>query len=498
MSMWQRLNGHATFSPDKVAIDSDDGTLTYHQLSVLVERCVDYFHSLNLGEGDRVAVLALNHPDWFIALFAAARCGVVLVPLNWRLSVDELQYVLNDASPALLLHDQAFADTANQLKPVAEQAGVCHGGFTRSEFGSADFPPAAPTAAVNRYDSGSDANSNPLLIVYTSGTTGRPKGAVLSEQSLMCSAAMSQHMLDLTSGDCVLNVLPLFHVGGLNIQPLPALLYGATLVLHSRFNPEQTVATLVEKHITLITTVPTVLQAMLSVPQWQSDAPFKLRAMSIGSTDVPLHLIQKVHSHGIPVLQIYGATETSPVAIYQRLDNAHIEGSIGKAGLLCQIRLVDSNGQLVARGESGEIEVQGNNILSAYWNNNEATKSAINNGWFATGDVAHEDENGFYWFDDRLKHVIISGGENVYPAEIERLIATVPGVQEVAVVGKADAQWGEVPTAIVVGNVDEALVLEACSSIARFKQPREVKFVDSLPRNALGKIQITAVKKLFD
>ncbi len=490
MSLYQRLQEHAGSQPDKTAIESDAGELSYGQLKVLADQCVRFFQSTGLVPGDRVAILALNHPDWFIAVFAAAASGVVLVPLNWRLSIDELNYVINDSSPKLLLHDQEFAETAAAIHST-------YNNLSLHRFAESGFPPESAGTSGSLAASSSNTDV-PLLIVYTSGTTGRPKGAVLSQRSLICSAEMSQHMTDLTDSDRVLNVLPLFHVGGLNIQPLPALLFGATLVLPARFNPDDAVTALSEKQITLINSVPTLLQAMLASSLWNAEYFKSLRAISIGSTDVPVSLIKQVHDYGIPLIQVYGATETSPVAIYQRIEHAEFVGSIGRAGSLCTIKLCDSDGREVSKGQSGEIQVKGDNILSYYWNNQEATNSSLVDGWFRTGDVAHQDEDGFYWFDDRLKHVVISGGENIYPAELERVIREIDGVDEVSVVAKADERWGEVPVAVVVGSVDEDTVLGSCESLARFKRPKGVVFVEALPRNALGKIQVHEVQKLIN
>lgn len=492
MSLYQRLCGHAEFQPDKTAIDSDAGQITYRQLKVLTDWCVTYFHALGLKPGDRAAILSLNHPDWFIAAFAAARSGVVLVPLNWRLSVNELKYVIEDSEPVVLMHDEEFATQALELQQSFKQLQLV-------KFATTDFPPQSSGKNCQRTTNHDLENQNaPFLIVYTSGTTGRPKGAVLSQKAIMCSAEMSQHMTDLTAGDRVLNVLPLFHVGGLNIQPLPALLYGATLVLHARFNPDDAVDALSDKQITLINTVPTLLQAMLASTAWNPAGFGSLRAVSIGSTDVPVSLIEQINATGIPLIQIYGATETGPVAIYQRIECADKTGSIGRAGLLCQVRLCNEAGEEVPDGESGEIQIKGSNILSGYWRNEKATAESINDGWFGTGDVAHRDCEGYYWFDDRLKHVVISGGENIYPAEIERILRDVEGVDEVAVVGKADKRWGQVPVAVVVGTADEGTIMLACQSLAKFKRPADIVFVDALPRNALGKILVHQLEKMLD
>lgn len=488
MSLYRRLCGHAQFQPDKPAIESEAGTLTYHQWHVLTDQCADYFIASGLQRGDRIAILALNHPDWFIVLFAAARLGVMVVPLNWRLSVDELRFMVADCEPRLILHDAEFADTALQLAGADQCIAIGHN----------DFPPQV--APGNTSAQSSVSADSELLIVYTSGTTGQPKGAVLTQKALLCSAEMSQHMYDLTATDRVLNVLPLFHVGGLNIQPLPALLYGATLVSHKRFEPQQAIESLAGDGITLMNSVPTLLQAILATDQWQTADLQTVRAISIGSTDVPLPLIEAVHKKGIPLIQVYGATEMAPVAIYQRIEHAPVEGTIGRAGLLNDIRLINHQGQAATCGEPGEIQVRGDNLLTRYWNNTAATDAAMTDGWFGSGDVAHCDDRGFYWFDDRLKHVIISGGENIYPAELERLISALPGVAEVAVVGKADERWGEVPYAVVVKSKEQLqsdTVIAACAGIARFKQPKGVLFVDALPRNALGKVVVPEVKALL-
>lgn len=492
--LYQRLSGHARFQPHKTAIEFKGRQLSYQQLDVLVQKCTRYFQLIGLQAGDRVAVLALNHPDWFVALFAAARTGVLLVPLNWRLSTEELQFVLEDCQPKLLLYDDEFADTAEELA----------GAFANVQLqmlGSPEFPPLTNQAQLlpTNADASIVQEAGELLIVYTSGTTGRPKGAVLNQAALICSAGMSQHMLDLNPSDRVLNVLPLFHVGGLNIQPLPALLYGATLILHSRFDAGAALTAIDVDKVTLMNSVPTLLQAILDTKGWLASSLATLRAISIGSTDVPVSLIRKLRERGIPLIQAYGATETSPMAIYQRVEQAEVEGSIGCAGLLCDVRLVGQNGEPVAVGESGEIQVRGENVLSRYWNNPEATVESLKDGWFSTGDIAHQDDSGFFWFDDRVKYVVISGGENIYPAELERVIREVSGVEAVAVVGKSDERWGEVPVAAVVasGSVDAQTILNACSKIARFKQPREVIFLNELPRNALGKIQIPQLKQIL-
>ena len=343
------------------------------------------------------------------------------------------------------------------------------------------------------------STNDPVLLVYTSGSTGHPKGALLSQKSLISNARMSVHAHNMTSDDTVLVVLPLFHVGGMNILPTPAFSIGATVLLHERFDPGH--ACLDLQKSTLVITVPTVLQAMIKNQHWLPEKLDKLKGMSIGSTDVPLSLIDQIHAINIPVIQVYGATETGPFAIYQTINEAmSTVGSIGRAGCDCQIRLV-MDGKDVKVGEPGEIWVKGDNVLLEYWQDTKLTNQMLQDGWLRTGDVATLDANGLYWFKDRIKHVIISGGENIYPTEIERLLIQLPNIHEAAVIGIADSQWGEIPVAVVVASEDtkNADVLSPLEGqLARYKHPKKVVFVDALPRNAMGKVVATDVRSMIN
>ncbi len=492
------IAGHARFCPHKTAIAFEGDALSFQALHTRIRQTSTMLATdLGLRRGDRIAFYGMNHPDQFVLLFAAARLGLVLVPLNWRLALAELQFIACDCAPRVLFYGSVFADKA---KAVAAASEGCVAVPIQPD---ADQPSLADRSlACGNTDAPSGGqDTDPVLIVYTSGTTGNPKGAVLSQRALRCNAIMSQHAYDITAADVVLNVLPLFHVGGLNIQPLPALLHGATLVLHEKFEAEAALQALQDDRITLINTVPTLLQAMIALPAWSEADLSSLRSVSIGSTDVPVPLIEAVHARGIPLQQIYGATETGPMAIYQRADLAFCTiGSIGRCGLLCDVRLVGHDGKDVAPGTDGEIWIRGENILDGYWNNPDANAASLVDGWFRTGDVARVDDDGNYWFADRIKHVIISGGENIYPAELERVLRDVGGLKEASVVGRADTRWGMVPVVVAVKQ-DDAITRDQILDVfdgrlARFKKPRDVVFVDALPRNALGKVIADAVRAL--
>jgi fatty-acyl-CoA synthase len=300
----------------------------------------------------------------------------------------------------------------------------------------------------------------------------------------------------------VLTVLPFFHVGGLNIQTTPALHHGATVTIHSRFMPDATLAAIACDRPTLTVLVPATIQAISDHPNWRATDLSSLRAISTGSTIVPHHLIDRFVARGVPVLQVYGSTETCPIAVYTRLGgDLSREGSTGLPGLCCEAAIVDDAGKELPPGMSGEIAVRGANVFYEYWGNEEATREALHDGWYRSGDLGHRDADGYFWIHDRKKNLIISGGENIYPAEVERVLLEHPEVSECAVIGRPDPRWDEVPVAYVIRRtgclVDAgSLKVHVETQLARFKVPREIIFVDDLPRTALGKVQHFVLKQL--
>lgn len=422
-----------------------------------------------MDRGDRIAWLGYNHPDMLALLFAAARRGAILVPLNWRLTPAEHARILRDCSPRLLYADAAF-------ESQARAPGVAPG--TWRDLGEAVL---------------SGTEDDDVLIVYTSGTTGVPKGAVLTQRALLANGANAVHAHELTQDDHVLTALPLFHVGGLNIQTLPALLAGAQVTLHARFEPGAWLHDVAALRPTLSLLVPPAMAAVIAHPDWADTDLSSLRMLNTGSMVVPHSLIQSFHARGVPVGQVYGSTETAPIALsLLRGDAARKIGSAGKPSPHCEVKLVD-----------GEIWVGGPNVMRGYWNDPAATAEALTaEGWFRSGDLARVDDEGYYWIMGRSKDVIISGGENIYPAELENVLADCPAIAEAAVIGMADRKWGEAACAIVVrkpgADIDEAAVLGLFKDrLARYKHPRRVVFADSLPKNALGKVQKGELRRLL-
>jgi fatty-acyl-CoA synthase len=494
------IERNAAFAPNKPALHFEGKTLSY---AALVERIAQTARALKskfgVGSGDRVAILSLNRPDYLVLLYACARLGAMLVPLNWRLAVAEQLFILSDAGPTVLVLEQAFAAVLPELERKLPETSVV--GF--------DFIPPRGVAldALLAQGRGDGRNphtdlSSPLLIVYTSGTTGRPKGAVLRQEALFWNGVMSQHMHGLTSDDHVLTVLPFFHVGGLNIQTTPALHHGATVTIHSRFTPDAALASFERDRPTLTVLVPAIIQAVTEHPAWPTTDLSSLKAISTGSTIVPQPLIDRFVARSVPVLQVYGSTETCPIAIYTRHGgDLSREGSTGLPGLCCEAAIIDDHGNALPPDAAGEIAIRGPNVFLEYWGNEVATREALHDGWYRSGDLGRRDADGYFWVHDRKKNLIISGGENIYPAEVERVLLEHPDVAECGVIGRPDPRWDEVAIAYVIrrkGCFVEAEELRAHvqSQLARFKVPRDIVFVEDLPRTALGKVQHFMLKQI--
>jgi indoleacetate---CoA ligase len=498
LSHW--IERQAAFAPDKTALVCAGRRLSYRDLAQAIERTAFALAARGVGRGHRVVHIGYNGIEQIALLFACARLRAIFAPLSWRLAPAEHRVMLADCDPRVLVVDEPSVEAAvGILDRYASVLRVAlgterDGWYSWDRFlDSAVAPPPVATDA---------AETTPVLLCYTSGSTGQPKGVVLTQGALFYNAVNSAHMHDLCSRDVVLTTLPLFHVGGLNIQTLPALHCGATVVLHPRFEPQKTIDAIEQDGITLTVLVPAQLEALAREPGWQRADLSGLRAISTGSTIIGEAFVRRNLQRGVPLLQVYGATETCPIASYQRVEDAPFHpGSIGKPALHCDLRLVDEYGHDVTAGASGEILVRGPNVMESYWNKPRETAEALVDGWYHTGDVAHADSDGWLYVDGRRRDVIISGGENIYPAEIENVLADCPDIAEVAVVGRPDGRWGEAVVAIVVCARGAQLSREAVCErlegrVARYKHPRDVIFVANLPRTALGKVKREELKRI--
>jgi fatty-acyl-CoA synthase len=446
--------------------------------------------------GDRVAWLGYNHELQLVTLVACARLGAVFLPLNFRLAVPELQQVMLDAQPHLLVHDSHHAGTAQALQG-ADLKHTHHDTLIATAS-----PRDLPFPDVN--------SDMPLLLVYTSGTTGVPKGAVHTQAALLANARASAWAHDFVEGDKVLSTLPMFHVGGLCIQTLPALLAGTQVVLHPRFDPNAWLHEMTTSRPTLSLLVPATMRALFEHPRWAETSLACLRGIMTGSSTVPVAYLETLHARGVPVGQVYGTTETGPVSVVLRLPDAMARvGASGWPHPEAQVKLIDADGQEVGHGATGEVCIRADNLMRGYWSAQVQEQGqnglGLQDGWFHSGDLGQRAEDGCITIVGRSKDMIISGGENIYPAEIENQLVTLPGVGESAVIGLPDARWGEVPVAVLVrsdsgegqGLTADAVLQHLQTRIARFKLPRRVVFVQTLPKSALGKVQKPALLQLL-
>ena len=499
----QWIEKWAVATPKKVAIRFEGRQITYPEFDQQIKTTARMLkNKLGVQASDRIAYLGQNHPQILALFFACARLGAIFVPLNWRLAPREHVYMLRDSGAALLFVDAPYHEQCDALKkdlPDCKFIAV-HGNSNPGWLQLNELLQDARGDDCNP-DTGLDKS---LLIIYTSGTTGFPKGAVLSQEAVQYNAFNSTILHDMTSQDLILTVLPLFHVGGLNNQTSAGFYAGATVILHRVFNPQQFLDSIVHEKPTLTILLPAHMPVLRALPDWEKSDLSSLRSVLTGSTNIPDEMTRYWHGKGIPLLQMYGASETCPIAIHQTASNAFAtEGCIGFPAMHCEVRIVNERGEDCAVGEAGEILIRGKNVMSHYWNNEEATNSNLVDGWFYTGDIGYADQTGCYHFVDRKKDVIISGSENIYPAEIENVLMDHPDILEVAVVGRKDARWGEVPVAVIANRENSSLSKEQVldwlgGKLGKFKHPRDVLFVNTLPRNEMRKVLKNAVRELVN
>jgi len=459
--------------PDGPCVDCGEGFLTFAELDERSDRLAAGLLDAGLVHGDRVATLTAASAEHVVVFFACAKAGLILMPLNTRLAAPELRYQLEDAEPAVLLHSDEYAEPASSLHERAAPLEALQQTVTKS------LP--------------EPADGDGLLLVYTSGTTGKPKGALLTHANCFWTNLSFDRVAGLSAEDTVLQVLPQFHVGGWNVQPLLAWWKGATVVLEPAFDPARALRLIAEKRVTTVMGVPATYLFMAQDPGFATADLWTLRRAVVGGAPMPEPLLEKWHERGVEIVQGYGLTEAAPnVLCLPPEDAARKRGFAGKPYPHVDVALRDTeSGVLLEGATEGELLVRGPNVFAGYWRNTEATDAAFADGWLVTGDVAARDEEGYYRIVGRTKDMVISGGENVYPAELENVLHEHPAVQEAAVVGVPDERWGEACLAFVVlaEEATEEELLEHCRGrLARYKVPKGVRFVESLPRNALDKV----------
>ncbi|MFH8715464.1 long-chain fatty acid--CoA ligase [Streptomyces zaomyceticus] len=489
-------------TPDRIAVVHDGRTWTYRELHGRVLRLAHALRALGVARGDRIAYLGPNHPAFLETLFAAGTLGAVFVPLNTRLAAPELAYNLADSGTTVLVHAPEQAEAA---RAAAAEAGVRHriALVGPDEDGALGYEGLLAGAGSGPLDE-AVAPEDPCMIMYTSGTTGRPKGAVLSHANITWNSVNVLVDTDLSGDEVTLVVAPLFHTAGLNMTCLPTLLKGGRVVLLGAFDAERVLELIEDLQVTYMFGVPTMYDAMAARPRWETTDLSSLRTLNCGGAPVPARTIAAYLDRGLAFSQGYGMTEASPGVLY--LDREQTSAKASSAGVphfFTDTRVVLPDGRAAEPGERGEILVHGPNVMTGYWRRPEDTEAAFTDGhWLRTGDIARLDEDGYAYIVDRVKDMFVSGGENVYPAEVEDALLTHPAVAECAVIGVPDPVWGEVGRAVVVlrpdAHADEEDILGHLQGrLAKYKIPKSLVVTEALPRTASGKIIKPAVRDTY-
>ncbi|MEU3270619.1 long-chain-fatty-acid--CoA ligase [Saccharomonospora sp. NPDC006951] len=503
MTMGDQLARHARTIGDDVAYTFAGTSLTYRYLDERVCRLANALRERGIGAGDRVAVLGLNSLEVIETYFAATRLGAICVPINFRLVADEIAYALGDSGTSAIVVQAPFAGTiakaSEQLEADPVRLIFGHGAESTENYEQA-LAEAAPVFDELRVD-----EHDAAFIMYTSGTTGRPKGAVLSHFNLLMHAFSNMTHLGGTTEDRVwLAAAPLFHIAGLSGMLPNLLLGGRTVLLPSgQFDPAATVDLLERERVSSVFLVPAQWQAIVSVPGIADRDLSALRKLSWGAAPASTTLLRAMIDTfpQAEVTTAFGQTECSPCTTLLRgEDSIRKIGSVGTPMVNVEVRVVDDDMNDVPRGEVGEIVYRGPMVMKEYWNKPEETREAFRGGWFHSGDLVREDEDGYYFVVDRKKDMIISGGENIYCAEVENVLAAHPRIGEVALIGVPDERWGETPLAVISAKVPEeppeaAGLAEWCrEKLAGYKRPRRMAIVAALPRNPSGKVLKTELR----
>jgi fatty-acyl-CoA synthase len=490
-----------TYNPTKTAVkEYETGrAYTYGQFHALGNFLADLFIvQFQLKQGDRIAILAENCLE-YVALFAAAqKTGLILVPLNYRLTAREIDFLLSDSDPSMVIFDRKFSE-----KFAASEAfkGISH-----------SLPLDDLTHLSNSFlESGREVSfenlpfheDHPLFIIYTSGTTAFPKGAIYSHKMLFWNAVNTEIRLDITSNDSSINCAPPFHTGSWNVLMTPFFLHGAYTLMMKNFNPDAVLDTIEREKISIFWGVPTMLKMMAKSTLFEKTQLASMRYIIVGGEAMPVPLIDVWHNRDIPIRQGYGLTEVGPnVTSLNHSDAKTKQGSIGTPNFYYQVRIADDKGLELQGEATGELLLKGPNVTPGYWKNEQATKDTIRDGWFHTGDIVKRDAEGFLFVVDRIKNMYISGGENVYPAEVEYLLRMHPAVDQVAIIGVPDTKWGETGKAFIVLKPLQKIlkneIFEYClKNLAKYKTPKYIEFLDKLPQNDAGKIDRKKLIELF-
>ncbi len=500
------IKRHAERTPEKLAlVDAHTGRqFTYAQFNARANRLAGFLRDeLGVEQGDRVSILAQNSSDYYEALFACGKIGAILNTLNWRLAVPELAYIINDCTPRVLIYEGEFETAVSTLRPQINCESTIVMADTAPE-GEWTYEAALAAGSPEDFEGPRLKYEDTWAILYTSGTTGRPKGAQVTYGNFFYNAVGMGCAIDLTSEDVNLNVLPTFHAGGLGLYAGPIFHAGGTLIVMRAFDPGKMLDLIAQWHVNKLLLVPAIYLALLQYPDFDKADLSGVVHWGSGGSSLPPSLVQQYAEKGIIIQQGFGMTETGPTVFIIDKENAvRKAGSVGKPVLHTDVCIMDRAGNVLGANEVGELCIRGGNVTTGYWNRPEATAEAIKDDWLHSGDAAMVDEEGFYFIVDRWKDMFISGGENVYPAEVENVIYQHPAVAETAVIGIPHPKWQETGRALVVLKegqtaTEEEIIAFCQDKLARYKIPKSVIFMNSpLPRTAAGKVLKRELRKMY-
>ena len=505
MNIGEWITKRAIIAPDKPFLTEKNKIYTNRQFNRRVNKTAHALAHLGLAKGMRLAVLMSNSSEFLEIFFACAKTGIILVPLNFRLAVPELLYILQDSVPEILIYSSEFAAKVGEIKSAgAEIQRFFRLGETDGE-GDPDFLTYADLfATLEPLEILGVDLPDPLFIMYTSGTTGDPKGAVLTHQNILFGAIHSLLGYGVDRSYKSLVVAPLFHIGALAASVTPIVYAGGSLIISSFYNASETLKTICREKINYMFAVPVMFQMIADTPEWRDADLSHVHFFISGGAPIPLPVIRKYQEEkGVGFVQGYALTETGRLTSLDLEDSIRKAGSVGKEVFHVNLRIVDDRGRDIHTTDPGEILVQGPNVFPGYWNKEAATRAVFKDGWLCTGDMGRRDEDGFVYIVGRKVEMIISSGENIYPVEVERALQSLPGIKEAAVIGMPDPKRGEVVGAFVILKEDrpvsEADILnELSGKIAHYKIPKRIIFVDEFPRNQSGKVLKRILKKRLE
>ncbi|GHE61271.1 acid--CoA ligase [Camelimonas fluminis] len=496
------IASNASYFPHKIAtVDLHSGRRhTYSQMHERVARVAGLLQAWGVGKGDRVAVLSMNSTDMLDIQYGCWRVGAIYLPLNFRLTASELTFIVNDASPEVMFFDETFAATVAELRSTT---GVAHWTGMDGRGGASEFETAlaAATPVCQMVDL---KPADLCMIMYSSGTTGLPKGVTFN-YAMTNAFVLNTAPGFLASHDMVgLSVMPLFHIGGTNAFSVTTLFLGGTTIIMRAFDPGEALDVFndPELGVTHFLGVPAIFNALKEHPKNAATDFSRLRYTVAGAETIPEELVHWWHKRGLVIQELYGMTESGgAVCVLAPHDIPRMIGAAGQAQRHCRIQITRGDGSQADPDELGEIWLRGATVTSGYWNRPEANDEAFVDGWFRSGDIGRMDADGYVYVEDRLKDMYISGGENVYPAEIENVLYGMPEIAELAVIGVPDDRWGEVGCAVVVPRPGQEVTIDAIRArcdgrLARFKQPVHLVEMESLPRNPTGKVLKFQLRKM--